>query len=135
MIKNITNPDTTPVNTLDEVPSTWEGDTIEITSARGVIRKQYHIPVIETVAPTYRPLTKLEAMALVISVTGMDTAKELAFRKDPNMELFWLKWRDEIPDDINRKHPMVDVFLSQIVTAGHMTEVQKAALYAAWPEV
>ncbi|CRL09756.1 hypothetical protein NIT7321_00590 [Phaeobacter italicus] len=83
----------------------------------------------------YASLNKLEAMALFRQVTGTDDAGELAMRKDPALELLWMKWETDVPQSIHRDNPVVGQFLSGLIAAGHATDEQKAAMLAAWPTV
>lgn len=85
-------------------------------------------------AASYKVLTKQEALDLIIEYGQMDQAAELAFMKDPNLELFWLKWERAVPyADINRSSPKVPLFLGAVVATGHITQAQADAIMANWP--
>jgi hypothetical protein len=84
--------------------------------------------------PTYQSLNKLEAMALFRAVTGKGDAEELAMRKDPALELLWMKWQTDVPQSIHRDNPVVGVFLDGLIATGHATEEHKVAMLAAWPQ-
>lgn len=125
-IENLTNPGVDPV----------DGDRIRITHASGAIEvKEYHAPVDPSPAPTvYKILTKQEALDLIIEYGQMGQAAELAFMRDPNLELFWLKWDRAVPyADINRSSPKVPLFLGAVVATGHITQAQADAIMSNWP--
>ena len=85
-------------------------------------------------APTYRTITKLQAIDMILAHSGMTDAQHLAFRKDQNLELFWMRWRDDVPTDgIRRDSPLTSQTIAAIVATGHMTQEQADALMAAWP--
>jgi hypothetical protein len=83
----------------------------------------------------YQALNKIEVIELLRTVSGMDDAGELAFRKDANLELFWMKWNNDVGNLIHRDHALTDTVLSAVVASGHITEAHKAGIFAAWPTV
>lgn len=82
---------------------------------------------------SYMTLNKLEAIELFRSVTGKGDIEELAMRKDPALELLWMKWETDVPQSIHRDNPVVGVFLDGLIAAGHATAEHKAAMLDAWP--
>lgn len=137
IITNIDNPEYTPVNSIDTIPDSWSGDIILIDyNNRRTERKQYHLPV-APVAPAveYQPLNKIEVIELLRTVSGMTDAEELTFRKDPNLELFWLKWNNDVPQTIHQDHPLTSGVLDAVVATGHITVDDKTNILASWPTV
>lgn len=104
----------------------WDEDT-------GTYVQQDLPPPPDPPEPQPRPISKLEAIGLVRGVSGMDDTQELAMRKDPALELLWLKWRDEVPAEIRFDAPEVPVFLNGVQAAGYLTQQQHDKLLAAWP--
>tara|TARA_R110000737_G_scaffold340221_2_gene362906 strand:+ start:3329 stop:3745 length:417 start_codon:yes stop_codon:yes gene_type:complete len=137
IVTNIDNPEYTPVTSFDTIPESWGGDTILIDNGNGKTqKKQYHLPVEPETPPTeYQALNKIEVITLLRAVSGMDDAGELAFRKDANLELFWMKWNNDVGNLIHRDHALTDSVLSAVVATGHITEPHKAGIFAAWPTV
>jgi hypothetical protein len=93
------------------------------------------LSLVEELEPetVYRPLTKLDALGLFRAITGMDDAGEMTMRKDPNLELLWMKWATDVPQSINRDNPVVGMFLDGLIATGHATEAHKTAMLEAWP--
>jgi hypothetical protein len=84
--------------------------------------------------PRYKPLTKMQAMALLKQYGNIDDAAELVMRKDVNLELFWMRWRDDVPTtDINRDSPLTSATLAALVATGHITQAQSDAIMTNWP--
>lgn len=83
--------------------------------------------------PVYRSIDKVEAMSLLLAVTGMDMAEELAFRKDPNLELFWIKWREDVQNILYRDHPLTQQILDVLVATGYLSVEQKQEILDLWP--
>ena len=82
----------------------------------------------------YKALTKLQAMALLKQFGNIDDARELQMRKDVNLELFWMRWRDDVPtSDINRDSPLTAATLGALVATGYITQAQSDAIMANWP--
>lgn len=88
------------------------------------------LPIVE---PVHVAINKLEALALFRAITGMDDAGELAMRKDPNLELLWMKWATDVPQTIRRDNPVVGAFLDGLIATGHATPENKTAMLDAWP--
>ena len=102
------------------------------------IGKKWENGVWNDAAPptVYKVITKQEALDLIIQYGEMDQAAELAFMKDPNLELFWLKWERAVPyADINRNSPKVPTFLGAVVATGHITQAQADSIMTNWPTV
>lgn len=133
LIRNLTNPTEADANSLDAIPDAWDGDFIEIQHNSGMIeRKHYAAPV--PLPTTYKALTKLQAMALLKKFGNIDDARELQMRKDANLELFWMRWRDDVPtSDINRDSPLTAATLGALVATGYITQAQSDAIMANWP--
>ena len=137
IIINIDNPEYTPVNSIDTIPDSWGGDLILVDRGNGrTEQKQYHVPV-APVAPAieYQPLNKIEVIELLRTVSGMTDAEELTLRKDPNLELFWLKWNNDVPQAIHQDHPLTSGVLDALVATGHITADDKKNILASWPTV
>ena len=83
----------------------------------------------------HQPLNKIEVIELLRTVSGMTDAEELTFRKDPNLELFWLKWNNDVPQTIHQDHPLTSGVLDAVVAAGHITADDKTNILASWPIV
>lgn len=81
----------------------------------------------------YRSIDKVEAMSLLLSVTGMDMTEELAFRKDPNLELFWIKWREDVQNILYRDHPLTQQILDVLIATGYLSVEQKQEILDLWP--
>lgn len=91
------------------------------------------VEALPTVEPVYAAINKLEALALFRQITSMDDAGELAMRKDPALELLWLKWATDVPQVIRRENPVVGAFLDGLIATGYATAAHKTAMLDAWP--
>jgi hypothetical protein len=120
-----------------DAPAKWvPGGVMSIVNGAWVINDQTAYDAYEVPTPdlNYKIITKQQALDMVVEYGEMDQAAELAFMKDPNLELFWLKWDRAVPyADINRNSPKVPEFLGAVVATGHITQAQADAIMANWP--
>lgn len=87
-------------------------------------------PVVEK---PFRSIDKVEAIALLTTITGMDNAQELAFRKDPNLELFWIKWKEDVGNVIHRDNPLTETILNALEATGYLNAQTRQAVLDNWP--
>ena len=124
-IENITNPGAEPV----------EGDIIkEISGSGKSVTKEYHAPVEpEPVPTTYKVLTKLQAIGVLMSIGGMTPAEIVTAREDPNLKFEWMVWGFAGTSDVTRESPNTAAVLAALVRESYITQAESDAIMANWP--
>ena len=124
-IENITNPGVDPI----------DGDWITIHHPSGAIeRKTYYAPVEPEPAPTtYKVLTKLQAIEVLMSIGGMTPAEMVTAREDPNLKFEWMVWEFAGTADVTRNSPNTAAVLAALMREEYITQTEVDAIMTNWP--
>ena len=84
-------------------------------------------------AASYKILTKLQAINVLMTEGGMTPAELVTAREDANLKFYWMVWEFAGTDDVNRNSPNTAAVLAALRDNSYITQAELDAIMANWP--
>lgn len=84
-------------------------------------------------AASYKILTKLQAISLLMTDGGMTLPELVTAREDANLKGYWMIWEFAGTDDVNRASPNTAAVLAALRDNSYITQAELDAIMANWP--
>ena len=84
-------------------------------------------------ATSYKILTKLQAISLLMTEGGMTLPELVIAREDANLKGYWMIWEFAGTDDVNRASPNTAAVLAALRDNSYITQAELDAIMANWP--